>query len=257
MADVSASDLDRRGAVLPDQAAAFRATRVAEPWQRYDSIVIGEGAATLSKGWYNTWNDFANASQLGWFMGRDSNVGKSYCNQLSDRSDWAQDLITANVEFIAPTGLSEFFDNPLDASVTPFLFTQQLPTELPMSLKMSEADEVLVVPANHIPSGFALQGSVVDGSPGPVTVPGSQGTPHVTNNFIFAEPILLAAKSLLTVSARLDAQSQRTFSGLPGPGAMNIPIGGGLFLRQPLWYKIKFTFFGPRYLQMRGARTSA
>jgi hypothetical protein len=246
--------VDKRG--LIENAAEFRNARVAEPWTRYDTVVIGQGAQDVDRGWFNTWADFANASKISWFVGRSSGVGDSYCNTPDARTDFAQDIYQTNVEFLCPPGLGEFGQDVLDQGLAQLFFTYQLPTEMPLRTKLAGTDEVSLLPANHMPSGFGVAGTVVDGAAAPTVLPGSQGTPHVTNNWAWPDPILLAAKSLISVEAVLDRQSRGLFAALPGPGVINVPTGEGTFYQYPCWYKIRISMRGPRYVQLRGARSS-
>ena len=246
---------DKRGVIT--NAEAFRNARVAEPWERYDTVVIGPGAQDVDRGWFNTWADFANASKISWFPGRASGVGDSYTNTPDARTDFAQDILQTCVEFLAPPGLGEHADNVLDQGLSQLLFTYQLPTELPLRVKLAGTDEISVAPANHFPSSFGVAGTVVDGAAAPMVLPGSQGTPHITNNWAWPDPILLAAKSLISVETVLDRQSRGLFAAMPGPGNILVPLGGQLFYTQPCWYKIRITMRGPRYVQLRGARSSS
>lgn len=246
---------DKRGVIV--NAAEFRNARVAEPWQRYDTVVIGEGAQDVDRGWFNTWADFANASKISWFVGRASGVGDSYTNTPDARTDFAQDIYQTNVEFLCPVGFGDLAEDVLDGGISQQLFTYQLPTEMPMRVKLAGTDEIAIAPANHFPSGYGVAQSVLDQSAAPSVLPGSQGMPHVTNNWTWADPILLAAKSLISVEAVLDRQSRALFGALPGPGVIQVPTGAGTTYALPAWYKIRITMAGPRYVQLRGARSSS
>jgi hypothetical protein len=68
---------------------------------------------------------------------------------------------------------------------------------------------------------------------------------------------MLAAKAKLTVRGSIDAPLRAMLASLPGPGAKRIPIGNGQYYEMPNWYGIRISFWGPRYLQMRGARSSS
>lgn len=248
---------DQRGVIPPDAANALRRIRAGETWVRYDSIVIGQGAQNLSRGWFNTWNQFAQANRLEFFSSRDPSVGFAYCNQNGERTDWANDLYQAHMEFFAPPVPADIASDNNDAQNTPFLFMSDLPPRLSVSVKLSESDEILKVPANFIPAGHGIAYPAVAAAASPVTLPGTQGMPSVGNGFKWIEPIMLAAKSKLTVVCEIDQPIRNTLLNLPGPGTVQIPDGAGGTIEMPIWYVIRFSFVGQRYLQLRGARSSA
>lgn len=248
---------DQRGVLPPSAAEMMRSIRAGETWVRYDSIVIGEGARDLSRGWFNTWQEFAAANRLEFFSGRDSNVGLAYTNQTVERTDWASDLYQANMEFFGPAAPAELCESNLDAQVSPYLFQQYMPHLLSTRVILSESDEILSVPANHIPSGHGISYPAVAAAAAPITIPGNQGMPSVGNGFKWISPIMLASKSKITVQCEINNPVRQVWSQLPGPGALLIPNGAGGQIRMPIWYVFRFSFISQRYVQMRGARSSA
>lgn len=249
--------VDNRGVIAPTFAEQLRKVRSAEEWQRYDSIVIGEGAGARDAGWFNTWNDLANASEMQWFTGRSSAVGLSYSNQTTERTDWAQDLHMSSIEFIAPAGMSEYEENSLEADYVPTWFVQQLPNQLGIRIVLSDSDEIAKAPASHFPARYGTAYPAIAGAAGPVTMPGTSGQPNVANGWRWPVPIMLAAKARITCNGRVDQPSLDLLRQLPDPGAKLLPTPSGAIVRVPNWYTIRFTHSGPRYLQLRGARTSA
>jgi hypothetical protein len=248
---------DSRGVIDRQQAARIRATRAQEPWERYDSIVIGPGAAAKTRGWFNTWADFANSDQLQWFSGRDSAVGPAYTNQSTERTDWAQDIYQSLVEFICPTVSAEFASDNNDSAFSPVMFSQILPNQLSMRVVLADADEIAKAPASHFPSGFGTSYPLIAGAATPSMFGGNSGEPVVSNGWKWVEPIMLAAKSKLTVFGNIDAPIRDLLRNMPGPGNLLIPNGAGGVITYPLWYTIRVTHRGPRYLQLRGARSSS
>ena len=248
---------DSRGVIAADMAAKIRGMRAAEQWERIDSIVVGEGAANRSRGWFNTWADFANADRLQWFSGRDTAVGESYVNQQTERTDWAQDLDQTTVEFLPPPGLGSIESDNNDADITPILFGQVLPNQLALRVVLADSDEIAKAPAAHFPAGFGTAFPFIAGAGAPTVIAGTNGDPHVSNGWKWPEPVMLAAKAKITVFGTLDDPLRAALRTLPGPGAKLIPDLAGGVIRMPNWYTIKITHRGPRYLQLRGARSSA
>lgn len=248
---------DSRGLLSENQVNDLRKVRAAEQWERIDTIVIGEGAQNFDRGWFNTWAQFANADTLQWFNGRNSNVPGSYVNQYSERTDWAQDIYQTLIEFLAPPGIGDIEEDQNDAQIVPTLFTQELPNAMGFSIRLAETDEIAQAAGSHFPSGFGVSYPSSSGAAAPSVFAGNQGEPTVHNGWKWPDPIRLAAKSKIQVIARVDHPLRPMLQTLPGPGAKLVPDGQGGQIRLPNWYKIRITMRGPRYLQLRGARSSA
>lgn len=250
---------DDRGVIDFAQAAKFRQARAREQWERFDSIVVGPTAVQQSQGWFENWNDFAAANRLSWFAGRSSNVGPAYSNQDSERTDWAQDVYDISFEMIAPPGIGDLETDSNDALYTQVLFGQ-LTDALSLRVVLSESDEIAKAPASHFPGGFGISYPLIASQGTSYAAKGNNGEPIVGNTWKFPVPIMLAAKSRITIEGQIDAPLRQTFAAISGPGSKVIPTGKpapGDFHTQPNWYVMRATIRGPRYLQLRGARSSA
>jgi hypothetical protein len=248
---------DSRGVVPADAAASIRAMRAAEMWTRYDTVMIGKGASLRSRGWFESWQDFANADQLEWFSGRDTAAGSAWVNQLTERTDWAQDLYQTRIEFVTPPGLGDLETDSNDALITPALFTQMFPSLIAIRVVLADSDEIMRAPATFYPAGLGPAYGALGAPAAQTTFGATNGEPHISNSFVWPSPIMLAAKAKLTVRGSIDAPLRAMLASLPGPGAKRIPIGNGQYYEMPNWYGIRISFWGPRYLQMRGARSSS
>jgi hypothetical protein len=251
------NEKDDRGILGKNAVANLRKTRSREQWSRFDSIIIGPGAANLSRGFFNNWVDFANADGLQWFSGRDTGAGPTATNQYTERADWAQDLYQTRIEFITPTGMADLETEANDGDITPLLFAHELPNSLAMSIILAESDNIAKAPASHFPAGLGPAYPVVSGAAAPTVIGGTNGEPSIGNSWKWPEPITLAAQSKLTVQGSIDQPLRQLFANLPGPGFRRVPTAGGSFYDLPNWYQIRVSFDGPRYLQLRGARSSA
>lgn len=259
MADLNNPDpttVDSRGLVPANIAEAIRKLRAAEAYSRYDTICIGRGANARDRGWFDTWSDFARADILTFFGGRASNVGQSYTNQPSERTDWAQDFFQMHFILQTTIGNSAYAENPMDGTFMPGYFTNDLPQTMPVGIQLAEADTIMLAPMSHYPAGHGPSGVVVGASAAPVMFGGTNGDSHVSNAWKWPDPIMLAAKSKITVSARVDNPAKEFLLALPPPGDQVIETSGGT-VRLPVWYKIQCVLVGPRYLQLRGARSSS
>ena len=248
---------DSRGVVPPDAAANIRKMRSAETWTRYDTIVIGKGASQRSRGWFETWKEFSEADQLEWFSGRDTAAGPAYTNQNTERTDWAQDLYQTRIEFIVPPGLADLETDSNDALITPVLFSTLFPNLISIKVVLADSDEIMRAPAAFYPAGLGPAYGHISGAASPSTIAPSNGEPHISNSFVWPDPIMLAAKAKLTVRGSIDAPLRGLLADMIGPGSKNVPIGDGATSNMPNWYGIRISFWGPRYLQIRGARSSA
>jgi len=247
---------DARGLLTPSEVEQLRQTRAAEQWERTDTICIGPGANAIDNGWFNTWAAFSAADELVWFSGRSSNVGRSYCNQLVERTDWAQDIYQTLVELIPPVGIQDIESDANDALISPLLFMQELANQLNLVVRLAESDDIASAPASHYPAGFGTAFPAISAAAAPVVVPGANGQPQIRNGWKWPEPIKLAAKSKLTVIGRVDNPLRGLLAAMPGPGVKHVPVTGGEF-DYSNFYRIRITMRGPRYLQLRGARSSA
>lgn len=247
---------DNRGVVDQRAANLLRQYRSAEEWQRYDTIVIGKGASKRDPGWFENWTDLSNASELQWFSGRASGVGGSFANQTTERADWAQDLHMTSIEFVCDPFLGEFESQPLEENLVPLFFSKTLPDLMSVRVILSDSDEIAKAPASHFPGRYGHDGFYSDSSSGPTLMPANNGAPG-QSGWRWVVPITLAAKSRLTVSARIDEPAIEMLRALPDPGTKLIPQPDGTVVEIPNWYKIRVTHSGPRYLQLRGARQSS
>lgn len=252
------TDLPERDKLTPGDIKDLRKTRVGEQWERIDSIVIGIGAAKAGgNGWFDTWEDFAEADVFTWFNGRASAAPRSLVNQTTERLDWAQTIHQSLCEFISPPGNSAIESDPNDGFETPQIFSSILPNFMPMKLILAESDEMTNSPGAHFPSGFGTAYATLSGAAAPSVIPGSQGEPMLGQGWHWPEPLGLAAKANMRIEARLDNPMRKFFAGLPGPGSKQVPDGEGGVVELPNWYIIRWTMRGPRWLQLRGARSSA
>lgn len=250
-------DTDHRGVIGGQAAQSIRSMRASEMWTRFDTVVIGKGASNKSRGWFENWQDFASADTLEWFSGRDTAAGPAWTNQNTERTDWAQDLFQTRIEFIVPPGLGDLETDANDALVTPALFSQMFPNLISFRVVLADSDEIMRAPGSFFPAGLGPAYGAVAGVSSPTTFGSTNGEPHISNSFVWPQPIMLAAKAKLTVRGSIDAPLRGLLNGMPGPGVKKVHVGNGVFRDLENWYGIRVSFWGPRYLQIRGARSSA
>lgn len=252
------AEADSRGVVPPGLAEQLRGIRAQEAWNRFDSVCIDETVGNVP-GWFTSWALFAAADEYQWFSGRAGAVGKSYSNQLTERADWAQDIYGVSIQFIAPPGIADLETDPNDALNLPILFTQYMPRMMSFRMVLAESDEISHAPGEQYPAGYGVTYPLISNAAAPVVSAGNNGEAVVTNMYRFPEPIMLAAQAKLTVVGRLDQPMRGLLQNIVGPGAKLVPTGipATPFHRMPNRYIIRVTAVGPRYMQLRGARSAA
>jgi len=248
---------DQRGIIAPDVAALIRQTRVAEWYPRYDSVVVGEGAGNISRGWFNNWNDFSSGDQLTLFAGREGNVGAAYTNQKGPDLDFAQDLFETTIEFVVPTAIGDAEDNQTDTGWMQYVFGELLPQHMAVRIIMSDADEIIRAPAVHFPASTGSANKVIVDQASPTWNAGSNGATVIQNSWKWPTSIMVASKSKIITELSIDTPLRALFQNVTGPGGKIMPNGAGGTYRLPNWYFIRMTHRGPRYVQIRGARSSA
>ena len=245
-----------------------RQLRSKEQWLRYDSVVIGPGARDVDPTWFNTWAQFADAESILFNAGqRSANVGLAYTNQSSEREDFAQDIYQSGVEFIAPPGIIGLDQDSSDSLLMPLVFTNEIPNRSSFQVVMADTDTVALLPGIHLPAGVGTTGTRTDDSSSDVTIAGHTGTADVRNTWNWPEPIKIPAKGQFNVRMRLDQPWKRCLLNLvnsPGNKQIQVPpppSNGSQFEEAVSflcanWYVIRVWHRGPRYVQLRGARSS-
>lgn len=241
----------------------IRKVRSEEQWVRYDSIVIGPGARDISDTWFNSFSELANANQLLWFTSRRTKeVGFSYSNISGPSEDWAQRIYQTGIEFIAPPGLLGYETQSADAAVLPTIFTTMLPHRMSFQIKVQDLDEILRVPGIHLPGGTGVTGQSQNGAGFLIAEPGQTGDANLRNTWAWPQPVGIPAKSKIEVRGDIDDPLREALRELDTlPGFKKIPILQG---NDPVktvnlanYYQIRIWHRGPRYVQLRGARSSS
>jgi hypothetical protein len=225
-------------------AGIIRVLKDREQFERYDTVMIGEGQSAISKGYFDTFQAAGKTTH--------SNVDLAYTNQTSDRYDYAQDLYTCEMEFLAPTMIEEFEEDAASTLYATQMWTQQCPQHLGMNVLLADADIIAQSPASTFLAGKGSAGAFATDSAGGIYSGGTNGTPAKGNGWSWPEPIMVTAKANLTVKGWSSQWLRDALSQMPPPGAKLIPDGSGGRVRVPNLYGIRITFRGPRYLQLRG-----
>ncbi len=247
--------LTGKGRVPVESARVIRKLRAREQWERYDSIVVGPGATNVSRGWFNNLQEFAKVSKLSWFGSRDSNVDLAYSNQQTERYDYAQDLYNMNVEFCAPPFLAEFARLGAPEKAAQMWWKEELPKLIAFEVLLADSDIIAQGPGTAFMAGRGNAGAFATDSGAAFYEGGNNGLANRDNGWSFPEPIMLAAQAKLTVRAFLAQPLKDALLNASGPGYMDVPKEDGTFVQVPNWFFIRVNMRGPRYMQLRGARS--
>lgn len=242
---------------------AGRKVRSREQWLRYDSIVIGPGARQVNGTWFDNFQQFADADRLTWFTGaRNREVGLSYSNIAGDTEDFAQMIYQSGIEFIAPIGATGTDTVGIEnVGVLQNLFVNELPKRMAFTVRMMDTDDVLIAPGIHMPGAVGTSGQTGLVSSAISFQAGQTGDPNIRNSWSWPEPLEVPARSKIQLTARIDKPVKNLLLALDqAPGFKNYPIPLANnevgFEAVPNWYVIRIWHRGPRFVQLRGARTA-
>jgi len=233
--------------------------RAEEQWERVDTVVIGAGARNVDGGWFNTWEEFAKASKIIWGVER-RDAGDSFSNLSGPQEDFAQLIYQSGIDFIAPPGIAGFEQQLLD-TLMPEIFMRMLPESMAFHVQQANTDDVLNVPGSHLPGVAGVSGATLGGAGALILDAGQRGTADVRNSWQWAKPLQVPAKSKLQVISRVDGEMRDLLLSLPiTPGTKNVPyLDNNNEVQQAQlanWYKIRVWHRGPRFVQLRGARSA-
>ena len=247
--------------VPPDLADIIRAVRNKEQFQRYDTVAVGPTARQFDDGWFDTFAAMARASTIGMFSGRNEQVGEAYTNQTTERYDYAQDIYSFSIELIAPVGLGDFDEQATDTVFWPQYWITQVAAQMSVVVKLADADTILTCPLTHVPASVGPSGLTATDTAGPIVVPGTNGIGYFKNAWVWPEPIMVPAKGRISCNFALANPLKEFLLLYPNsPGNKQVPQvppgPQGQTNTLPNWFLIRGTFRGPRYLQLRGARSA-
>lgn len=232
-------------------------------WVRYDSVLTGPGTNISNvPGWQNTFAELANREEIRFNDGSrtEGTAGSTYCNQSGDTEDWAQNIYATRVEFFCPFGIEQFEENQFDAAIGPMMWLQELPQRCTFEVKLADADTYLKVPGNMLPSNLGVESSQTGGAASTFAIPGHTGKADLTVGWVWPEPLQIPAKGKIVTIMRMGAPIRQFFQALttlPQSKVLPIPVPAGVqIVRYPNVYGIRVSHWGPRFLQLRGARSS-
>lgn len=243
-----------------------RGLRAKEPWVRYDSIVIGPNLPNVP-GWFPNFGTFAANDEVRFNDGSrtEGTAGAEYCNQSGDTEDWAQDIYRTAYEFHAPFGFAEAEQSSFDAAFGPTFWLQEAPRRMVATVTLADADQMLKTPPLFVPANVGVEGFSNGGLASTFVVPGHVGKADLRAGWLWVKPLQVPAKGKIVVTMRLGKPIRQFLQavGAFAPGTKLVPmsvIAGDVTLSQivpyPNWYFIRVSHWGPRYLQLRGARSS-
>ncbi len=229
-------------------------SKVKQPYLKYDSLIVAQGAKEIDQGFYNDWATLSRASTLRWFTDRASGIPNWCTSQLSDRSDWAFEVHQAGIEYWAPTVNSARNANPTDNQM-PEIWSVNMPQQMAFEWKLADTDFVLKVPGVHAPGAVGPHGIQFDQSPSGIIFPPPNGTPVITNSWKFPDPLKISMRSTMEVQSRIEEPLVGLLAAMTGPGSKLYVTGpaGGVYAL-PNYYVIRVWMRGARYIDDISAR---
>lgn len=236
-----------------------RGMRNKEAWARYDAIAIGPGARAEDPGWFDSWDQLANANQIILFNSARDNVNPAWNNLTGPQEDFAQLLYGMWAEFLAPTSDLRELTNPFDLSFARW-WTTEVPRSTYLEVEVTGVDTVLKIPANYAPSGHGTTELRVDGAGAPTLNPGNNGSPQVGQCWMWTMPLGIPATKKVQVKLEIDARIFRPLVGITNAPAFtqfavqdpNNPLNT-ILIPIANRFVIRIGFIGPRFVQLRGA----
>jgi hypothetical protein len=125
----------------------------------------------------------------------------------------------------------------------------------------ANTDDIAVAPGGHMPGVSGVTGAQLGGV-GQIIVDGGQrGTADIRNSWQWPTPLKVPAKSKLQVVSRVDGEMRDFLLQLPiSPGIKTIPFldstGELDKATYQNFYRIRVWHRGPRFVQLRGARSA-
>lgn len=235
----------------------IRDLRAKEAWLRFDSIVIGPGARDLVPGWFNNFAEFEAANDLKWGATDRQNAPECYTNTGAEE-DFGQYVFQTGVDFITPVGFEQYEGNQFEAGALQHIFTRMLPNALGMKLDTQGVDNMLKVPAIHLPGGTGVTGQMEGGPSFETSDAGQTGNADLRSAWQWPDPLPVPAKTKLIMHGRICSPVKELFAQLAAlPTTKSIPITGTLTrATMANWYAIRVWHRGPRMVQLRGAVSS-
>lgn len=128
-------------------------------WQIYDTCNIGPGVDPKVHGWYASFTEMANATEIPFLNVRNlSEAGKTYTNITSkDKFPWWYDLNSMGLRWLFPDPAVNVGNEHLGLTTMSKQFMTLIPEHAVFHFKI-RSYTFLTVKASHLPAGFGPQG---------------------------------------------------------------------------------------------------
>lgn len=249
------------------QNEAMEFKNVREDFVLYDTVAVYPLLSQLSivpPGWFASFAALSNANNLSFFDIRNrANCDLAYCNQdTRDQTAFAMEIEAIGVSFWGP-GVASVV-NPgqpfaiWTANKLPF-WEGDLPQHCSLKLRVQQDEKLklnaLMAPAGVGPTGggFGNMGGV-GSMTGTALSAASQGVAHLTNQWMFPEPLRIPRRASIGVQIELAEYARqvvRTWSDL-GEYQWVISVDPGITQSARLMWGITVAMSGKRLVQQRG-----
>lgn len=240
-----------------------RDMRAAQPWIRYDSVVVGQGFGNSQIGWYNNFRDFALEESLVFFStNRTKQAGLEFVNISGDTEDWAQKIYATRIEFGASPGIGQFDADSRDSTLWQYIWKEELTRRMSVAIELADTDNVFQGVPVMMPSNMGTDGSNSDGNASAVNTGAHTGNANLGVGYVWPKPLEVPAKGKITCTLRLGRGLRQLLQSVAdGPSVKVIPVvdpqtGQETTVEVPNVFFIRISMWGPRRVQLRGARSS-
>lgn len=242
---------------------AARDARAQQPWIRYDSVVVGQGFGGNQIGWYNNFREFALEEQLVFFStNRTKQAGLEFVNISGDTEDWAQKIYATRIEFGASPGIGQYDEDSRDSTLWQYFWKEELTRRMSVAVEVADTDNVFQGVPVMMPSNMGTENSNSDGNASAVNSGAHTGQANLGVGYVWPKPLVVPAKGKITVTMRLGRGLRQLLQSVAdGPGVKVVPVvdpvsGEETVQTIPNVFFIRVSMWGPRRVQLRGARTS-
>lgn len=203
--------------------AAMESNNVRQDYILYDNLVIGSGVPSSVSGWFPTFTALAGHDGYhGFFDQRqESEVGSTYTNMKKKTGlDFPVIITDMGVEFHYPDPVNtELFDGDRAAAK---VFQEIVPKHAYFDFFIGGGDhKILTAKPEHAPQAYGPQGNQVGGNLVSYASLMTNGTPHGSNCFHFANfPLRIPADKIISVRLNFAAKAKEYLNALVAPAPM-------------------------------------
>lgn len=200
-----------------------------EAWALYDSVLVGDGMAAKSgAGWYDSFSDLANETEIGFFNQRNrATVGVPYTSlDTSEQIPFAFRATSVGLDVYVPPFSDIDAVNDGSLGIPRYALFMELLRHASFRLVISQ-DEKLLTNALAVPGGAGVSGYMADQNSPPfqasLTYSGiGNGDPCKSVRWAFPEPVSIPRNRNLAAWLQFSNHARAQLRAMGGPGRVRI-----------------------------------